>query len=82
MPSFTHYHIMLVNDIYSYHKESTLEVQPRNLITVLINTEGMSLAQAVRRGIEVVDASARTVFDLETQLMSSSLYVEPQPGRS
>jgi hypothetical protein len=75
-------HIMLINDMSSYHKESTHKDQPRNLITVLMKTEGMSFAQAVRRVIELVNASARTIFDLETQLMASdSLHVtEPQPG--
>jgi hypothetical protein len=73
---------MLINDMSSYHKESTHKDQPRNLITVLMKTEGMSFAQAVRRVIELVNASARTIFDLETQLMASdSLHVtEPQPG--
>ena len=74
-------HLMLINDIYSYHKESTQELQPINLIIVLMKTEGMSLAEAVRRDIELVNSNARTIFDLEAQLMmSDSLNELPQPG--
>jgi len=33
-------HIAFVNDVFSYHKGSTLEQNPCNLITVLMECEG------------------------------------------
>lgn len=62
--------MMFVNDIFSYTKEALEEPDnPRNLIRVMTDFEGMGFPQAAWRTVEIINAHARTVLELEKQLL-------------
>ena len=66
-------HLAFVNDIYSYHKESKQEGNPRNVITVLMKSEGKSFVQAVCAAIELINSYASTILHLESETLNSVL---------
>lgn len=66
-------HLAFVNDMFSYHKESTIEQNPRNLITVLLECEGKPFVETVYRAIGLVNTYAREVLDLEAKAWNSFL---------
>lgn len=65
----TSVHIGFANDLYSFHKEYTQEagVNPRNLVTLFMETKGLSVAQAIRAAIEVTNKYGRSVVELEAE---------------
>lgn len=68
----TSIHIGFVNDIFSYHKESLLEQNPRNLITVLMECEGKPFVQTMHMAIEVVNSYGSVIMDLEAEAWNST----------
>jgi len=66
-------HLAFVNDIFSYHKESSIEQNPRNLITVLMESEGKPFVEAVHTAIGLVNSYAQTVIDSEVKFWDSIL---------
>jgi len=60
-------HIGFSNDVFSYHKESMLEQNPRNLITVLMECEGKPFAQTVQTAVDLTNEYARAIIDFEAQ---------------
>ncbi|KAG0597868.1 hypothetical protein M758_12G026700 [Ceratodon purpureus] len=66
-------HMAFVNDIYSYHKESMQEENPRNLITVLMESEEKTFVQAVHAAIGLANLHARTILDLELKTSNSAV---------
>lgn len=71
-------HIGFANDVYSYHKESSQEGNPRNLITVLMESQGKSLLQAVHAAIDLVNKHAHMVLDLESEAWNPILQIHLQ----
>lgn len=65
----TSVHLGFANDVYSFHKEYTQEesVNPRNLVILLMETEGLPVAQAIRAAIEVTNKHGRSVVELEAE---------------
>jgi len=66
-------HIGLANDLCSYHKESLIEQNPRNLITVLMECEGKPFVQTLRMAIDLTNTYARAFMDLEAKAWNSTL---------
>jgi hypothetical protein len=66
-------HLAFANDVFSYHKESTVEENPRNLVTVLMACEGKSFVQAAQQAIELVNKYASSILDLEVEASDSVL---------
>lgn len=66
-------HIGFINDVFSYHRESTKELNPRNLISVLMEVEGMPFVPAARKAIDLTNQYAREVVDMEAEASSSTL---------
>nr|APB88776.1 terpene synthase 3 [Pseudotaxiphyllum elegans] len=73
LTAVTSIHLGLVNDVFSYHKESALEQNPRNLITLLMEWEGKPFVETVYMAIDVVNTYARTIVDLEAEAWNSTL---------
>ena len=63
----TSIHIGYANDVVSYHKESSLEANPRNLITVLMECEGKPVAESVHRAVELVKDYGRMIVGMEAE---------------
>lgn len=61
-------HSAFVNDVFSYSKEITEEENPRNLLKVIMDSEGLPLPEAAWRAVNVVNSYATTVLELEAQL--------------
>lgn len=61
-------HSAFVNDVFSYSKEITEEENPRNLIKVIMDSEGLSFPHAAWRAVNVVNSYATTVLELEAEL--------------
>jgi len=67
-------HLAFANDVVSYHKESKLEQNPRNLITVLMESEGgKPFAQTVQMAIDLTNTYAHAIMDFEPQAWNSTL---------
>jgi len=69
----TSIYVGILNDVFSYHKESLIEQNPRNLITVLMECEGKPFVQTVHRAIALVNTYARAIMDLEAEAWNSTL---------
>ncbi|KAG0629579.1 hypothetical protein M758_1G114300 [Ceratodon purpureus] len=65
--STTSVHLGYTNDVYSYHKESSLEANPRNLITVLMECEGKPVAESVHRAVELVKEYGRMILEMKAE---------------
>lgn len=61
-------HAAFVNDIFSYPKEVAQEENPRNLVKILMDCEGIPLPQAAWRAVNLVNSYANVVMDMESQL--------------
>jgi len=60
-------HMGFSNDVFSYHKESTSEYNPRNLITLLMKREGKPFKETMHMAIDLVNAYGRAIVDMEAQ---------------
>lgn len=61
-------HSAFVNDVFSYSKEIKEEQNPRNLLKVIMDSEGLSFPEAAWRAVNVVNSYATTVLELEAEL--------------
>lgn len=61
-------HSSFVNDLFSYPREAIEEDNPRNLLKVLMDSEGLSLAEASWRSVDLVNSNMGILLELETQL--------------
>ncbi|MEZ4301812.1 MAG: hypothetical protein R3B70_43155 [Polyangiaceae bacterium] len=58
------------NDIVSYPKEVLVNRNPNNLLHVLISESGMTLEQAAKEALRMVNQCANDLLDAETELAS------------
>ena len=61
-------HSAFVNDVFSYSKEIKEEQNPRNLLKVIMDSEGLSFPEAAWRAVNVVNSYATIVLELEAEL--------------
>ena len=61
-------HTAFVNDLFSYSKEIKEEENPRNLLKVIMDSEGLPFPEAAWRAVNVVNSYATTVLELATEL--------------
>lgn len=66
-------YIAFVNDIYSYHKESSQEGNPRNLISMLMNAEGKSFVEASHKAVGLVNKYAKEIMDMSAEAHNTPL---------
>lgn len=71
-------YVAIVNDVFSYHKESTVEENPRNLVTVLMDAERKTFVQAAEDAIRIVNGYATDILDWESQAPNSNLQKHTQ----
>lgn len=60
-------HMGFSNDVFSYHKESTSEHNPRNLITLLMKRDGKPFKETMQMAIDLVNTYGRAIVDMEAQ---------------
>jgi len=73
LTKITSIQIGFANDVLSYHKESSIEQNPRNLITVLMECEGKPFAQTVHMAMDLTNTYTRAILDLEAEALNSPL---------
>lgn len=70
--------IALFNDIVSYPKEVLVHHNPNNLVHVLMAHRGSGYESAVAESLDIVNAYAREMMDLEPSVLSERLAPEEE----